>query len=405
MKIYFLTRSFYPYQQTGGAQIRTSQVETLRALGYEVVVVMPAYKKETYQEKEGMILIPFNGNQKVAMALQMAGVYEDYLDKWVKRAYRYLNQKVTSHDLLFATSGGELGMIKLAVKLKQKMGCRVIVNFHDPLIYSKVHGEVFKKYFHVSREKTEKKYLQQVDCVITSSQSYQHSLEQKYSFLKGRIATLYFGYTHHVDGSERLFLPQRKMLHIAYVGEFSSVQKPERMLDLLTFSDKVKLYFIGNRKGYKPLQGITDERVVLMDYMPHDAFLSFMRKEIDIGFVSLHEKYFGACVPSKIYEYINLGLPIIGLLPPGDAQELINDRGYGVAVDFNDSQAYRRAFERISERDYWMQCKRALLKERSQWHIRKRFEKVDTYLQRVIEGRTPCVEVKIGTKKEEGTMA
>ena len=391
MKLYFLTRSYYPYQQTGGAQIRTSQVEALRELGYDVTVVIPEYEENTYQE-EGMISIPFKGNNKVAMLLEMIGIYEDYLDKWVKDAYAYLQKRVNPSDLLFATSGGELGMIKLAVKLKQKLGNKVIANFHDPLIYSNVHGERYQKYFHVSRERVEKKYLQQVDCVITSSRSYQRALEDKYPFLKGKAATLYFGYTKMLDLHKKDSLVKDETLHIAYVGAMSSVQKPEKMLQLLEFSDKVKLYFIGNRTGYEPLQNIEDERVVMMDYMPHKELLTFMQKQIDVGFVSLHERYFGACVPSKMYEYINLGLPILGLLPPGDAQDIINQKGYGVAVDFDDTIAYREAFERMSDRDHLARYRENILKERSSWQLRERFRQIGTYIHRTVEEKEPCVE-------------
>ena len=63
--------------------------------------------------------------------------------------------------------------------------------------------------------------------------------------------------------------------------------------------------------------------------MPHNEFLKFMIENIDIGFVSLANDYLGACVPSKIYEYINLGLPIIGALPNGDGLDIINKNNYG----------------------------------------------------------------------------
>ena len=46
MKIYFLTRSLYPYQKTGGGQIRLGQINLLKNLGWNIVVIMPNYNND-----------------------------------------------------------------------------------------------------------------------------------------------------------------------------------------------------------------------------------------------------------------------------------------------------------------------------------------------------------------------
>jgi len=53
-----------------------------------------------------------------------------------------------------------------------------------------------------------------------------------------------------------------------------------------------------------------------------------MNVSIDVGSVSLFNDYLGACVASKIYEYINLEIPIISALPLDDGKDIINAIGY-----------------------------------------------------------------------------
>ena len=42
-KIYYLTRTYYPYQKGGGPLMRMGAVKYLQELGWNVIVVMPNY--------------------------------------------------------------------------------------------------------------------------------------------------------------------------------------------------------------------------------------------------------------------------------------------------------------------------------------------------------------------------
>ena len=84
------------------------------------------------------------------------------------------------------------------------------------------------------------------------------------------------------------------------------------------------IYYIGNSKNYEPL----NKNIHFVD--------EFMCENIDIGFLSLVKDYYGACVPSKLYEYLNLEVPIIAALPEGDALDIINTKSYGKACIYDD---------------------------------------------------------------------
>lgn len=383
-KIYYITRSYYPYQKGGGPLMRTGAVKYLKELDWDVTVVMPNYKSKEFKIEDDIWQIPFNGKhiQKLASLFERVGIYEDYLDKWVDNAFEYLMDKITKNDVVFTTSGGELGMIKLGSLLKDTIGCKFVVNFHDPLDYSLVHGLRLDEKFHVSREKQEQKYLENSDLIVTSSVSNKQSLEEKYPKLQNKILNNYFGYIKKLD-LEIVQKQASNVIKIAYVGSMSATQKPEILHEAyksIQNKSNVEIYFIGDRKGYEPLLKINDERIKFIDYMAHEDFLEFMIKNIDVGFVCLANDYLGACVPSKIYEYINLGLPILGALPDGDGKDIVNTNNYGIASRYDDIDAIVMAMEKMADKDYLEKIKLNILRDKDTWSMKVKMKELNALL-------------------------
>jgi len=383
-KIYYLTRSYAPYQKGGGSLMRSGAVKYLKELGWDVVVVMPNYSSKEFIIKEDIIQIPLNYNLKLASYLERVGIYEDYLDKWVKSAFEFLKDKVQKEDILFATSGGELGMIKLGSLLKEKLDCKFVINFRDPLDYSLVYGLKLDNKFHISREQQEQKYLKNSDLIITSSKSNQISLQNKYPKLK--IVNNYFGYIKNVDLSKYKIRSSNK-LRIAYAGNMGNLQKPEILFEIykkLNFSDNIELYFIGNIQINKTLLKIKKDNyknIKFIEFLPHNEFLTFMIENIDIGFVSLTNDYLGACVPSKIYEYINLALPMIGSLPDGDGKDIINQNSYGIAYKYDEIELLANAVEKFLNCNYLDTIKQNILRDKTNWAMKEKIKEVDKYLK------------------------
>jgi len=388
MKIYYLTRSLYPHQKGGGPLLRLGQINFLIDLGWNVQVITPNYDTKELLIDNNITRIPFRGKyiQKLTSVLERIGIYEDYLDKWIENTFGYLKSRVKKEDIVFATSGGELGMIKLSFFLKEELGCKFVINFRDPLDYSLVNGLKLDNKFHISREKQEYKYLKNSDLIITSSKINQISLQNKYHSLKDEIKNNYFGYIEKVN----LDLFQKTLsdkLRIAYVGNMGTLQKPEILYQLfqkLNNKGNIEIYFIGNIESNFILQNINEESIYFIDFLPHDKFLKFMVENIDIGFVSLANDYLGACVPSKIYEYINLGLPILGALPDGDGKDIINQNNYGVACKYDDIDGLKKAIEKFRNTEFLNQCKINLLKDREQWLMKEKIKEVDSWLRSIV---------------------
>jgi glycosyltransferase involved in cell wall biosynthesis len=385
MMIWFLTRSLSPYQSTGGGQIRLAQANHLEKLGWEVKIIMPNYQDEKINIIGNVTQIPHTKNYHLSKAFQHLGIYEDYLDVWVKKSFLYLKDKIKKQDIVFATSGGELAMVKLGYLLKQEVGCKLVINFHDPISYGDMNGLRINNKFHFSRERVQQKYVKEADFIITSSQYYAEFLKQKFPILVNQIENNYFGYIKKFPLPKKL-AGQSKKLRIAYAGLMSKAQAPELLYQAWqTLRDfDIEIYFIGDSQNYKPLNHISKTKGChLVPLMPYEQFLSFMVKNIDVGFVSLSNDYYGACVPSKIYEYINLGLPMLAALPAGDGMDIINENNYGVACDYKNTEALKTNLQKFKDQRFLNSIQQSVLQDREIWAMDSRILQLDKVLKKL----------------------
>jgi len=320
---------------------------------------------------------------RLAQILERVGYFEDYLDDWVKKSFDCLKDLVEPDDILFATSGGELAGIKLASLLKTHTNCRFVINLHDPVDYTLVAGLKIDRKPHVSRERQERKYFGNTDMVITSSDYNRLSLADKYPELNERIRTSYFGYLSKVEPSHK---HDGERLSIVYGGTFDRNQSPEILAEAVMDLEGVEAHFVGRHGSYRPLNAARTrpKNFQFHDQMPYPVFLEFMRSQADLGFASLASDYLGACVPSKIFEMINIGLPVIGALPEGDARNLVNSRGFGVALSYDDINGIRNILSDLRDnRNKLADFRQNLLWQRDAWHMPHRMMEMLEWLRTI----------------------
>lgn len=381
MKIWYLSRTYLP-EKTGGAMIRIAQVDFFRSEGAEVVVVAPDYSGFDRDFSESTVRMPYRKSIiRLDQFFERIGLYEDYLDRWVDDTLRLLKDQVRKGDYVFATSGGELGCIKLGSLLKDMVGCRFVVNLHDPIDYTLVSGKKINNIPHVDREGQERKYLNNVDLVITSSISNQTSLAEKYPEMVDRIRCSYFGFITQAELREKA---PSIGLTIVYGGTYDKNQSPELLAEAVHGLDNVEAHFVGNHAAYKPLNfaRANQGNCRFINQLSYPDFLRYLSEHADMGFVSLASPYLGACVPSKMFEYINIGLPILGALPAGDAKEIINGSSYGVACEFDNIPAQREAILKIAAHKQDLQTYRQqILRDRDDWFMPARMREVYEWLR------------------------
>ena len=384
MRLFYITRSYAPYDEGGGALMRKWTVEYLISLGWDVQVIRPEYEKDVYSRDKNVISIPFNQKyrQKWFSLLERVGWYEDYLDPWVKSTLPYLRKFIRKEDMIFCTSGGELGTIKLGALIKQELGCKLVVNFRDPLNYGYMQGLRRDTKPHIGRIGIQRKFLNDADLILTSSKRYCEILKSGFPELESKLHNNYFGFGSP-PCQKNIKKQKSKQCTIAYTGNLSKTQKPEFILDVVRNQnfENLKIVFIGNVAEHSfDLADIQCE-VKFIETMPHDIFQKYMLENIDIGIVSLASDYYGACVPSKLYEYISLGLPILGFLPLGDAADIVNHNGFGLATKWGDLKAARDALNTITQHANLDEFARNVSSHKEAWSMKCQVTELDGMLK------------------------
>ena len=112
------------------------------------------------------------------------------------------------------------------------------------------------------------------------------------------------------------------------------LQQPHRLLDLTNNLKKFKVIYIGNYSNNKYLKKIEKNNfkynVEFFSEMNEKALSTYIIKNAHMGFLSLQGIYSKYCVPSKLYYYLGLNIPIIGLIG-GSAKKIINENNFGIA--------------------------------------------------------------------------
>ncbi|MES2616821.1 MAG: hypothetical protein V4613_03025 [Bacteroidota bacterium] len=377
-KIYYITQYFdiKSDKALGGILIRKKQIELFKKNGLDLIIVMPDFSGSKVRVEDNIIYVPFFYQKQICDILERTGLWPDQFYDFSLKALKYLQSSVTKDDIIFCVTGGTLETIILGSKLKTITGCKFYINFQDPINHTSVHGRYVDNSIRVKRDHLENKYIKNVDIIFTSSDTFRENLINKYHFLSAdNVINSYFGYVKEVPLVEK-DSKDSKNITLMYSGVYGQHQQPEKFCKIFSaLENRYTLYFLGNHSQYEPIQKYLND-YEFVDFMPHDTFLKWVQHNIDIGFVSLTSDYLSACVPSKIYEYINLNLPIIGFLPESDAKELVNKNGFGRIFNYNDETGFADFVKNELDNQFIEKCRVNIIAQREQWSMEHTFHDI-----------------------------
>ncbi len=364
-KIFFITRSFVlsKSKDDSCAALRNAKADFLKR-NHEVIVVTPNYVDDSDKLDEGFVCKPYSFTKGRSL-LEHVGLWEDYLKPWVDDTFNYLKDIVNNDDLVIALSGGELGCISLASRLKESSDCRMIIDFHDPIVGTKIHGRQFGNGFRVSREKYLEKYLRQADYIITWGEMYIPCIEEKVKGVSAKTKAIYHGYRTKYDPKNN-YVIENCPKKVIYGGTMSYPQKIEKAIQLFGHRDDIVLELIGNPDDVVRREADKHNNVVIKPSMKHEEYMDYMAQNADVGLVSLVGKELGIAAPSKIFELINLEIPILGIMPNGDGSTIINS-GYGHAADISEQEVLNRYLTDLLDSRVQYEIRKRMHDEKDKW--------------------------------------
>lgn len=363
--LYYITRSYTHSTFSGGAIMREGAVNLLRKKGFNVIVVTLANSAadEIYSENFISIsagIIP----EKVRQHLQRFSLLPDYLANWAKEVSKYLVSKVNSDDVLFCSTGGDLASLMIGSSVKNSVGAKFVANFRDPVSYTDYYNNRLGRYTHIPRNTSFKECLKNVDLIITSSNSYKEYLD---TWSPAEKITNHFGYLDsEVAPCDFSLRKETTLFKTFFGGTLAKYQAPSLVYSFFQNNLNLTLDVYGH-SGSKQTE---TTNINFYKSLPRNEFLQKAVQSYDLGFVSLADNYFGACIPSKIYEYINIGMPIVGFLPHGEARDIVNDNGYGyIALPNSPNDLNNQINQILTEQNKLIEMNQNIIKDRGDWSM------------------------------------
>lgn len=142
-----------------------------------------------------------------------------------------------------------------------------------------------------------------------------------------------------------------------YAGNMGHPQDVESILecaDKLNGHNKIRFVFIGSGVKRKWVEGEVNARgltnVILLDPLPREQQTLFLNA-CDVGFVSLVRGMYGVAMPSRTYNFLAAGKPILALTEHGsEVERVVTEERVGWAIEPQDPDLLLQTIEEIFAR-------------------------------------------------------
>ncbi|MDB4699209.1 glycosyltransferase, partial [Candidatus Latescibacteria bacterium] len=136
--------------------------------------------------------------------------------------------------------------------------------------------------------------------------------------------------------------------------------KPEILLraytDLLArdkqWSERLKVELYGPESLYfsRKIRHLLSDNCSFRGFVPQ-AQMAQLVAAADIGFFSLSEDTYAYATPTKLFDYIEAGVPIVASLPDGAARDIVERHQIGLVADRGDIEGLARCLKEMVEND------------------------------------------------------
>ena len=341
MKILFVLLSLP--EETKGGGMYGYLAEQFQNKGHQVTVMAPDEKhKETSKGKERgfeVVRVASKETQDVGNMFKK-GFALATLPHFFKKAYnKYLKEEKFDWIIMPTPPITLSGFVRY---VKNKTGAKfylILRDIHPQSVWSLglLHNRI--EYFFLDRKA--RMGYQLADLIGCMSQGNVDFIHEQYPDMKmGRTEILYNWVKEPSLKESDQTIKSRLGLDGKFVAMFGgNLGKGQRIENIVFLAEHYlnnkEIVFLIIAKGVEKdrLKRIAEERHLInirfMDFMPQKDYLNLIRS-VDLGIVSINEKYRVPTCPSKAVSYMAAGVPVFAMINPNnDYGKIIEDAGAG----------------------------------------------------------------------------
>ncbi len=243
----------------------------------------------------------------------------------------------------------------VALKLKSLSNLYWVACFSDPWTQSSYYfspNRIVKKI----DEYLEKKVMFTADKIIVTTDQTKRLFLEKYKIEdKIEVVPNSYDFLGFPDGRQE---EKENKFVITHAGNFYGPRSPEpffRALKMLKnemdIDGKIKVKLIGQiEKGKSLIKKYQLENIVqLIDTVPRKEILHHLISADALLLIDAPSEKESVFLPSKLMEYINIGKPILAIVPAGASADVIRATKTGVVVMVDDIEGIKEAIRNYYE--------------------------------------------------------
>lgn len=298
-RILLISYFFKPYKAVGAARL-TYWAENLAQFNYDVEVITATQQNNISHDN---IRVHFVENKDKNAFVADPGI------SWKKEIKKYISEYINEKFDFVIISGGPFMHFGLSTFLKDKLNCKVVLDFRDPFANNERFNDSFitghiKNYF-------EKQFVKKSDAVISVNPQILNKLVSK---IKKPHAVIPNGYDErYIPESKNIKFDNTKY-HLVYAGKFYDGSKPTTLIKVLNeqFDNQVKFHYLG--QDGKDLSALSPSILAKYGMVEYNKAIEVINS-CDLGIILTEGKEFETL--TKPFDYMACNLKIL-VISEGD---------------------------------------------------------------------------------------